>query len=298
MKLVTILIAFFNSLFITQGNALPDRANNSAYIWEEPTELVNEDLDMLFQFAKDKNIEILYLNIEEYLNVEENPRLSKEEKLEKLNKIDIHTKYILQKASKYNLRVHALAGGADWAKDSHRYIPTKIIAFVKEFNSQENVIHKFSGVQFDIEYYNANTSDNQFLDVTDEIIANMPDNLSLGFAIPFHINTNTYKQLLNNLSAQESYLVVMAYRNTHQGRNGTIAITRHLLETAQALETNTGIVVGQETLESNEVNVSFSEQQRRDLENASAKIEKEFLVYDQFVGISIHTLQGYIDLSN
>jgi hypothetical protein len=301
-------------------NTLPKGYNNGVWIWQSPHKIKQEDLDELLAFAKEKNIKVIYFYIEDYISLKEGKDKDNPEKIAAYN-TDVRT--AIAKANKQGIEVHALAGDSTWADPDYSYLAPMVLDYVLAFNATPNQTEKFSGVQFDIEFYNKdNYKDDRSATITHylDLVKKLSDrvkqesngSLTLGFAVPYWFDSGknnapkiTYSKknqtimehLLNILHDTNSYLALMAYRDHAEGKNGAIEHTKNDLALADKQTGKVKLYVGLET-EKNEKGVTFYKEDIKDFYTATEQISQAFSNSKSFGGIAVHTLPGYKKLND
>lgn len=287
----------------------PEGYTTAAWIWKYPTEL-DTKIDELIDFSNTEGINTLYVYIDEYIDIYELPDGT--EKSTKMAAYISSIKNIISKAKSKNISVHALSGSPNYGYDSHDYIPPLIIEHVFEFNKQ-NPQTPFEGIQFDIEFYDdqrffGSTEEytQYYLDTvkklavqTDTLDKKYGQDLSLGFVIPFwfdkpndYFSKAIFPELVENLSAlQNSYLVVMAYRNVVEGDGGVMDIAKEELE--ETTGTPVKIIIAQEIVENKEVKITHFGKSRAEIKKDLNKIIELSNKYPNFKGVSIHELEAF-----
>ncbi len=285
----------------------------AAWVWKSPTE-IESDLTPLITFAKKEGINTLYVSIDEYIDIYEMPE--GEEKDMKMEKYMATLKEVITKAKAEGITVHALSGNTAYSYDSHSYILPILVKHVFDFN-QKNPESKLAGIQFDIEFY----EDKRFWDsrqeYTDSYINVMTDtaklinklngqykdNVRLGLVIPFWFDEpNDYtsgpilKEVINSISKiQNSYLVVMAYRNTVDGKNGALDISEKELEEGD--KSGVRIVIAQELVENKEAKISLFGKSKKEIKESLNQIIDGAKGHPSFEGVSINDIDAFMKVN-
>ncbi len=296
-------------------SALPEKYRNGAWVWESPKSLNEEKVKEMLDFAKDKNIQVIYLFIEDYLSIIEDPKVK--DKTVEVEEFNSKVKTIIALANERDIEVEALAGDVNWADSSHKYIAPTFVDYVLDFNSKASEDEKFVGIQFDIEFYNKEnfkkdkvTSTKDFLSLVSSLSSKVKgNNIQIGFAVPYWVGSEggvapkvifnkkektVLEHMLDILRDTNSYLVLMSYRNHATGNNGSIEISQKAIDLAD--KSTVHIYIGQET-EKNEVkSITFYGMNQSELHKSAEEIASAFSNSKSFSGISIHTLTGYKSL--
>lgn len=301
MKKLIILIIMLGSVMgiillatSNQGNPKP----LSSWLWSSPDMISgNETVKMLNQ-ARKMHIDTVYVDISKYVDI-----ISSDSEVENYS---VSLALFNATAAAKKIKVQALAGHPDWSQPDEQYLPLEIVSFVNKFNSKYPE-SRFSGIQFDIEFWNRpgfnenSLSEYQFFqELADDVISQhkslFPD-LPLGFAVPFWTENELTFPLAQKLSVlPESYLVVMAYRNYAQGSDGTIEIIKDEFDYFSRNRLPTKLFIGQETTDVQPVKITFFGQTHKHLDTEINSIYKHFSSQPNFGGFAIHDLPGFIAL--
>ncbi len=284
------------------------------WLWESIESLSTEQIDDIFRFSSKNNINIIYLRIDDYIDIYE----SKDKfKLEKFNK---NNKRFIEEASKFDVKVQALAGDKTWSQPDYRYITVLLLDYVKQFNLNNK--KGFSGLQFDIEPYNMDiykkdkagvlnnyliTIDN-LLKIYKENILSFGKDFKLGFTIPYWFdNENNNNVSLNwhdkfkpvayhifdMLNKYDNcYVVIMSYRNFAKGNDGSIAHAISEIEYADKFTPNVSIMIGQETVKTKIKKISFFNKNKMIFNEEVGELITFFDKYKVFKGVAIHDIWG------
>ncbi len=251
---------------IAARNALPHDYENAAWVWKKPRDMSSGEVTNMIAFAKASNIKTIYLYIEDYL-----------------------------------------------------YLSTEL-DYIFAFNADPQNIGKFAGMQFDIEFYNRddfNTAKEKFTQNYLNLVADLAGkikkqggkNIRLGFAIPYWFydensriprieyqrkNQNVLEHMLGILQNSNAYLAVMAYRNKTAGNNGIINISKANVALADNAGGTVKINIGIETEKNADKTITFYGENQSDISAAADQIVEAFSSSKSFAGVSIHTLQSYM----
>jgi Fe-S-cluster formation regulator IscX/YfhJ len=306
---------------IIETHKLPLEYNNGAWIWEPINEMDEETTNKILSFAKEKNIRTLYVFIEAYLSIVQ-ANITEEERVTQIADFNSKVRTFLNKANEQGIAIEALAGNVNWGEEANRYIPITFTDYVLNYNADPQNEVKFAGIHFDIEFYNQeNFKDDKqgyserFLELV-EILADKvkgKDDFVLGFAVPHgldradgkapEINFNGVKRvvlshMIELLKESNAALVLMSYRNYAEGNNGTIDISKRAFKISDDKKSNVKIYIGMETVENEVKNITFYGMDDIKLYESVVSIQEEFGDNPVFSGFAIHTLDGYMELTN
>lgn len=288
-----------------------------AWLWKAPTDFSQHELEEMLTSAENAGIKELYVSIDLFVDITE--RKENVEKQAKLREFDAALSTFVKRAHERGIETHALAGGPEWTKESHRYIPHLLLTHILEYNKTVSRDARIEGIQFDIEPFSLpsfTTPEGQreilteYITLVNDIterVKESGEDLTLGFAIPYWLDGETRQlplisyenatkatlyHIIDILSQiPQSYLAVMAYRTEPSGPNGTIALTKN--EIVYANKTPVKIVVGQETTDTEPTSITFYAKSKRDLRNAIRTISLHYDNDPSFGGVAIHDLSGY-----
>ncbi len=326
-KLSFLLIALFAVIFLNENlNNIGSRSNQkiinrlegnlSSFIWSSPSSLTHEEIKEYISFAKQEGITILYVSIDEYVDVHE---LEEEKRNQLKGRFESNFKYFINEAEKNKISVIALAGHQEWGRSSHWYIPELLIDYVNEFNKNSEDSN-IDGILFDIEFYNLNTFESkkqvysiEYLTLVDQIIENNKQErgLQIGFAVPFWFDNSevipqvTYNESRKNLGYHlfdilnkrpDTFVFIMDYRDFAEGENGSINLVKGEFDYLTKNNLDVDVVVGQETAEVEEENVSFYRKGKSEFFTEIMKLDKEYKNNPNYKGIGIHDLQSFMEM--
>ncbi|HTE57959.1 MAG TPA: hypothetical protein VK694_04400 [Verrucomicrobiae bacterium] len=306
-----------HALGATHTVELPQVDHKGIWLWKSPTDLSDEDMRNIFGVLAEDKINTVYIDISGYIDSYENPDPAI--KQAKTQELQSNMRVFVRSASSYGISVQALAGQTTWGFSSHAYIPSVFVDFVHTYNLAVSDNEKLSGLQFDIESYNnaAFKPDEksgliQYLGMVDATVQKYKDTQStymLGFAVPYWFDNEngnipeiTSKKktapvayhLLDTLnSINAGYIVIMDYRNTTDGKDGSIAHAQNEVVYASKYAPNTKIIIGQETTDVQPAKITFYGKDGPSLIGALDRISNSFDSYTAYHGVAIHDYYGY-----
>lgn len=301
-----------NSILGTRTYVFPNNKIIASWLWKSPLELDTKTQTTLFSFAAREHINTVYVDISDVLDMTQDPI--------KKTKYDAAVTTLLTNAKKYNITVQGLAGDTNWSDSDHKYIAPAILQYVLEYNQTHST--KFSGMQWDIEFYNdpsfktdQKISTQAFLELVqilrDGVVADplaITNHFALGFTMPYWadgqnnnispINWSGKSSYVGLLVIDElnqlpsSYIALMSYRNHALGDGGSIAISKNIVSYASTK--NVGIIIGQETSKvSDTPNISYFGTNKQVFKNNIHDIINALSGFIAFKGIAIHHLESY-----
>jgi hypothetical protein len=305
---------------LEQKAEIPPGSNISAWMWGSADSMSTEQSASYLEFASAENINTLYLDVGKYTDILETR--DKADRGQKLSSFEAKITEFIQMANARGIEVHALSGDTNWSKPIYQYIPLDLLTAVLDYNKRHPAT-KFSGIQFDLEFYNQKDfpanyeqSSKEFLELIDLLGNHLEDtgenSLKLGFDISYWLDGNhsQYKNIsyrgndkpvvfhiLDRLNRiPNSYLVVLAYRNKAEGGNGAVSIAKSELEYARENTPGVSIIIGQETEDNEEKSITFFGSTKEIFKRELSKIFENLSYYPQFWGIAIHHLNSYMKM--
>jgi hypothetical protein len=292
------------------------KAHKSVYLWQSPLDMpvtqMNEDLS----FVSSKGMNTIYLDISDYIDFYE--QKDSPARVQKLDALHSSLQTFVGLATEKGLVVHALAGNKKWGFSDYAYIQTKFLDFINDYNSSVSENQKIKGMQFDVETYNDPDFNKNKKDALDQYLLSLRAtvkyymvkkyNFKLGYTVPYWFdneNNNipliTYKKksapiiyhmfdTLNKIS--KSYVVIMDYRNTVDGTDGSVAHAQNEVTYASKYAKHVKIIIAQETTDVEPAKITFYNHMSEDFLNALLRINKTFQPYSVYDGIAVNDLGG------
>jgi hypothetical protein len=295
----------------------------SAWLWESPDTFSEERLRKMFQIAEGEGITTIFLRMDDYADIYEMKDGS--EKTNKIENLDGAARKFITLAKDYNIDVQALGGNTNWAEPDQLFYPDLFFEGVIRYNESSPVNARFTGIQFDVEsnnsaLYKKNKAEalTKYLKFVERMIdkkrssSATSNNFSIGFATPFWYDNQNNNGVIvnwnNNLKPvgyhlfdilngiENSYIVIMDYRNYADGVDGSIENAKNEIVYASQNAPKVKILIGQETTKVSPAKITFNDTSKKYFKGEAAKIVSAFSNYPVFGGISIHDLPSYIDL--
>jgi len=298
-----------------RGQVLTDGSlENGTWLWTPAKYLTSEYREKIISGSKKNGINVIYLAIDSYLDVFAMSEGAEKEKAKK--DFDNKVRSFISEANTQGIKVDAAAGWQNWAEDGHLYKPGAILDYVISFNKESE--HKFRGFQYDVEVYllpeyikNKNLVLSNFLNLVNETVTKL-NNTGLHFSvvIPDFYDDNTretnvfkYKgknkytldHLLSILERRRgSKIIVMSYRNTSQGEDGSIKISEDEVYTANSYSTK--VIIAQETGDFPPSYITFHNTSRQRYDKETTTLKKAFENEPSFGGIATHYINSFLEL--
>jgi cell division septation protein DedD len=236
------------------------------WIWDFPSQMLSATADGKMKTLQANGFNAVYITTDDYLDIASMAEGSAKTAA-KTSYFNNLAKFVT-KAKALGMVVDAEGGWRDWAYSSNRYKGFALIDMVKEYNAAHPEA-KLRGFQYDVEPYLLPEYEGDKATVLAQYVAFVDQSIQrlIGTDIQFSIviphfyddvnqwtptfayngkTTYAYNHLLNVLEKKPgSTILLMSYRNTYEGTNGTRAISE--TEVKEAGTTHTKVIVGQET---------------------------------------------------
>jgi len=295
-----------------------NEGNYASWVWGNPVVVPEADMISKLDFAKVAKIKVVMLDTTQYVAQWQRGRLTGDTSVVANYRASI--KKFLDLANARGIKVEALMGGTTLANPDMVQIVYDTFDFVADFNTRPINTVKFSGVHYDIEFYNQlnfrtnqNNLTQNFFKMVQKLIArtNIVTQTNPSFTLNFDISSTmdgtgswelinwngvikpTTFHLIDMLEAtMNPAITIMAYRNYALGGGGTLYLVKN--EFDYVVSKKTKIWVGQETdnADPNPV-VTFYGKSLSYVQVEFAKIITELSTKSAFAGISVHTLKSY-----
>jgi hypothetical protein len=289
----------------------------AAYEWRDAGQLSRHEARERLRFLQRRGFETVYLDLGVYLDVADQP--ASPERRARLRELRRHLRHYVADASRLGLAVHAVGGGPTWTQEPLRYLGSKLVEAVADYNADVAPWERLDGVQLDIEPYALPDffDDEQhsllaYLETLRSIVGTwrrVGRRPELGFAVPFWFDgrggspgpvpfRGATKPAIHHVidllrDHRRAYLVVMSYRNVADGADGSIAHARDEFAYARSVGAACGLVVGQQFGDVQPPEVTFHGLDRGDFERAAARIVEAFGRSPRFRGLAVDDLDAF-----
>ena len=287
---------------------------NGTWLWTPVLQITPEYRQSIISGAVKNGIKNIYLSIDSYLDIYIMP--DGREKYDLKMKFDKTIEDFISEANKSGITVDAESGWRNWAEEGHTYKAFATLSYAIKYNQFHT--NKFRGFQYDIEPYlldaystNKEAVLTNYLNLISQSVSAL-DNSDLEFsvAIPeFYDGTNndtpkfTYKSnlgfatdhLLTILDRREnSKIIVMSYRNFSQGENGSIAISRDEIQSADKHRTK--VILAQESGDVEPPYITYFNTSKRRYNKETEKLSMAFKDNKSYNGLAVHYINAFMDL--
>ncbi len=287
------------------------------WIWDFPSQMLSSTADTKLKTLQAKGFNTVYITVDDYLDIANMADGSA--KTATMNTYFSNLAAFVKKANGYGMQVDAEAGWRDWAKQENRYKGFAIIDMVKAYNSAHPEA-RLRGFEYDVEPYLLPEYETNKGPVLTDYVAFVDQSVQrlVGTDIKFSITIPhfyddvvgwtpkityggttdyTYTILLKILEKKPgSEILLMSYRNTFAGSNGTRAVSE--TEVKEASGTHTTVIVGQETGNVDPAYTTFYGMSKTDVANAISTIGSAFSSYSNYAGTAVDYLDPYMALGN
>jgi len=289
-----------------------------SWVWNSPKQMSAAYINKILDVSVANGINTLYVTIDDYLDIYALPEGLEKEAAK--NAYSDALESFIRAAQARGIAVDALGGWRDWAEVSSKWKASVIVNYVKEYNTSR--VYKLRGFQYDVEPYllPTYTTDinkarllHNFVQLVDETNIRFQDtNIRFSVVVPHFyddqqawtpsfeyagIDTYAFNHVLRILNTRAgSSIIIMAYRNTAAGDDGSIQLSKIEVAGASLNTSSTRIIVAQETGNVDPAYVTFyNTSKQRYLEEITA-INNALGVYSNFGGIAVHYIDPFIEL--
>lgn len=285
-----------------------------SWIWTPVASMSTQYMESVLSGAKADGVNTMYISIDTYLDIFTMPKGPARESQKKAYSDKLED--FITRANQKGIQVDAEAGWRNWAEDDNIYKGLAIVNYVKNFNNSHQ--NKFRGFQYDVEPYLLDSYEKdketvlknfvKLVDQTENFIGSDP--LSFSVVVPdfydekdaltpkFAYNGKkdyTFKHLLGILDRKENgSIIVMSYRNTATGSDGTIEISNNEMQTAN--KHNTKIIIAQETGDVAPAYITFYNRPKEYFAKEISLINGAYDSYSNFGGIAVHYVNSFLAL--
>jgi hypothetical protein len=293
------------------------------WVWDAGTIYKPDQQAKLFAFSKSKNINVLYVSVGSAFQVGDQAKRNKHQVSHEA------LAAFMRKAHAEGFKVEVLDGDPSFALKEQHATTLARLQRVLDYNKNAAPEERVDGLQWDTEPYilpefkasleNRREIYKQYLDSAVEMrdavkaaVAETPQNFALGYAIPFWMDNEENSvewggstkaasfhlmDILNLLP--NSYVAIMAYRDSAPGDNGSIGVSKAEVDYASQNAPNVHVWIGQETLDvkGDPPSITFWQEGEEALETALGQIKEHYKSNPVVGGVAIHHWVSYTALS-
>ncbi|MDR0267557.1 hypothetical protein [Paenibacillus sp.] len=252
------------------------------YVWDANQVLQNSE--EILEFAKEKKLNWLYVH------------------LDLQQPFSAYSSFVKQ-ASAAGIEVHAMGGNPSWALQETREKMMTLVKYVKDYNLAVKGDERFHGIHLDIEPYllpewNADPERviSNWISNIDAFVTELKKGSQLQASMDLAVWLDKYKVPGEIISVSKwmidrmDHVSLMAFRNTANGSNGIVDVSKE--EIAFADELGKLILISVEMKESHEgQHVSFYEKGAKYMEGELAKLPEMLKDSPSYTGNIVHAYE-------
>lgn len=256
-----------------------DPVVRGTYIWEAH-EVVQNSREIL-DFAKEKNLNWLYVRLDL-----EQPYSS-------------YSSFV-KEAAEAGIEVHAMGGHPIWALEENRPRMLRLVNYVKNYNRAVEGNERFHGIHLDIEPYvlpawkeDSQQVISEWTANLDAFVTELKKDSNLEASMDMAVWLDKYKVTGQDISLSKwminrmDHVSLMAFRDSAEGSNGIIAVSRE--EIAFADELGKPLLISVEIKESHEGDhITFYEEGAAYMEAELAKLPELLKDSTSYTGSIVH----------
>jgi hypothetical protein len=286
------------------------------WIWNFPSQMLSSTADTQLKQLQANGFTVVYITIDDYLDIASMPAGTA--KTAATQTYFSNLSKLVAKANALGMQVDAEGGWRDWARDTNRWKGFALIDMVKQYNAA-NPTTKLRGFQYDVEPYllpeyetNKASILLDYVTFIDQSVQRLVGtNIKFSMAIPhfyddaqawtpsFAYNGKTtfaFNHLLSILEkAPGSTILLMSYRDTFNGTNGTRQISETEIKEASA-GYSTNVIVSQETGNVDPAYVTYYGGTKADVMNAISQIKTGLGSYSNYGGTAVHYMDSFLEM--
>ncbi|UOQ84283.1 hypothetical protein [Gracilibacillus salinarum] len=264
-----------------------DKQYRGTYIWEAET-LINEK-DKILEFAKEKNINLLYT------------------RLDLTQPYSAYSDFV-EEANKAGIEIHAMGGHPSWALKEEEERMLNLVDYVKDYNNTVEENQKFAGIHLDVEpYVTPSWAENE-----QEVLSQWMDNIELfvketkresdleasmdlamwfdDTSTPGHPDTPFYEWVIN----QMDHTSIMAFRDEAKGSGGILDVAKNEMNYAESADKN--MIISVELKENkNNPHISFHDEGADFMEEQLSIVDEELSSNSAYNGHTVHAYRYWRD---
>jgi uncharacterized repeat protein (TIGR01451 family) len=285
------------------------------WIWNFPSQMLSLSADVQMKQLQTHGFNTVYITIDDYIDIASMPTGTAKTAAKKTYFDNLST--FVAKANALGMAVDAEGGWKDWAYAGNKWKGFALIDAVKEYNSLYPN-QKLRGFQYDVEPYLLDEYETNKAKVLTEYVAFIDQsaerlvgtNIKFSMAIPHFYDAaqawtpaityggktlHTFNHLLNILEKTPgSTILLMSYRDTFEGTNGTRNIVE--AELKDAIGYSTRVIVSQETGNVDPDFVTFYGSTKTEVFENLSQINTAFKSYTSHGGNAVHYMDSFLEM--
>lgn len=278
-----------------QAQTSLNKSEMSTWLWV--TEHIVNKPDEVIKNLKEKNVKTVYLQINFDVEYE-------------------HYQYFIKKARKEGISVHALGGSPDWVdKDAvtRWALQEDFYNWIRAYQKDVARNERFTGLHLDIEPHASqlwgtepNTLVENYQTATEYALEESKNlNLPLALDIPLWFDEQEFETVYGTGNVYDWLLDIgvkefgiMAFRDTADGQNGIVELTKTELEKAKERNVKITISVETQPFDSANEGLSFSDEGSEFMYDELLKIQNHYSKNSSLKGFNIHYYDSWMILKD
>ncbi|UOQ43914.1 hypothetical protein MUN89_18905 [Halobacillus salinarum] len=279
-KLIPIAVLIIGIVIYAAVQLLEKPKTTATWIWD--VSQIKGKEEETIEFAKDKNVNLIYLHVS----------------LKKFDEEAYQT--FIKEASSENIEVYALGGDPSWGLEDNRKSLDKFADRIKNYNDESRKDQQFKGVHLDIEPYLLPEWERNQQEVVNQWVGNMEylkDKIKQGTDLhvsgdfPFWLNqvevAKTHESLGEWMVGHLDSITIMAYRDSTNGKNGIKHLVTPLVETAANQKKS--VIIGVNVINTDEgKHTTFYDSSPIKMNRELNDLKKEFKGHPGYGGVAVH----------
>ncbi|SFQ15007.1 hypothetical protein [Salibacterium halotolerans] len=259
-------------------------------MWVENTD-ISENRESILTKAKENGVNVLYVKIEEETS-------------------SAAYSSLIREAAQSEIEVHALGGEPSWALAENQQQILDFIERVESYNSGMAEKEKFQGVHLKIQpqylpewYENENAVLKEWKENLNTVLDRFSEDtpLELSSSIPFWLDEKSTPGAPDTpfstwIIRHFDHTAILAYRDTLEGPNGIVRLTKNELEAADKL--NKQILIGVTVADTGQDHTTFFEEGVSDMNMHLNLVDKHLGTHDSYKGTAVDDFSGLVRQEN
>lgn len=293
----------------------PSTKTLETWIWKAPDTLSEDEMQEITRKAQEEKFTSITITIDDILTFKHLPTPERERREDAF--IESLTRFIAR-AHAQGLTVDVEAGKRDWIQTAKRGDALAILEFVSRYTALHPGMIR--AVQYDIEPYlldeyekNKTAVLKSFIELVDILEKRAAEkHIRLSIVLPHFydaakdwtpritysgIRDYTFNHAVRILNRTDgNMIIIMAYRNTLGGDDGSIALSQEEIEYTRDHAKKVKILIAQETGDVEPDYVTFYGKSKQELLEHIEKIRATFSKESSFGGVAVHYFDTYLNL--
>lgn len=294
---VVVYIYFLGKAEIMPLKFMPNW-QTSVWLWDDASQWDSDAKEKLILNLQAWDVKTVYISFNEYLDMVDavgNPELIAAYRTEMVD--------LLRRLDAGNLEVVALVGNQKWAGADYWYLPEKAVELVADINREQGKA-LVRGIQYNLEFYSLPEYQDQkeVMDADYYALVRRLRELTLAADVGLELTVPAWgREYVSEILAAGELpplvFVIMAYRNQAQGEDGSIGISKELVELISAVEGGQ-FKIAQETntLGVESPKLTFAGKTTAEMMHEVGLVHSFYESKPGYVGIAVHDYAGVVNL--